>query len=124
MGLSALPGGRGVYGYADSHNNKIWQLYAATTGAACMKAKALLVFKFHSLDSIRTSAHYEPVRLHLTGRLGTTSDRDRSATNQIPNAKHSAGCTFGESILKKMSQFPRISSSNHYFLGDKASSFL
>jgi nucleoside phosphorylase len=29
---------KGVCDYADSHKNKIWQDYAATTAAACMKA--------------------------------------------------------------------------------------
>ncbi|GCB23183.1 hypothetical protein AAWM_06068 [Aspergillus awamori] len=29
---------KGVCDYADSHKNKIWQPYAAATGAACMKA--------------------------------------------------------------------------------------
>lgn len=29
---------KGVCDYADSHNNKQWQDYAAATAAACMKA--------------------------------------------------------------------------------------
>lgn len=29
---------KGVCDYADSHKNKVWQGYAAATGAACMRA--------------------------------------------------------------------------------------
>jgi nucleoside phosphorylase len=46
---------RGICGYADSHKNKSWQGYAATTAAACAKEilsiiPAAEVLKNHALD--------------------------------------------------------------------------